>query len=330
MSWCRRARRCCSAALPRTLDEPFAAARPSRRSNTTTSFTTPSTWSISGGCTSSRCWRRRRASLQADLTAARTRYLARNGGAVGQAGDAGDAGGGRRPTSARVDGAARAAARAESFSRCIPRRSPKAIWSDARSSRRSTARSKAVTFTHGQLKYENDKLFTILDLSRVWVEARFPEEAAVSRRPPARMRFASPRSRTCRSRVGWYGSPIRSIRRPERCRRFSKCRIPTACSVSACGCRRSDRSPDAAASTGTQGQVRNAVGDWRRRSAQLGPVSLTAVVKAKPELRAEVAAPLWGRIDFARPATERRRLTLPRTRIWPRSSWSSRPTSAIR
>ena len=48
-----------------------------------------------------------------------------------------------------------------------------------------------VNFTHGQLKYQNDKLFTILDLSRVWVEARFPEEAA-AQRPPARMRFASP------------------------------------------------------------------------------------------------------------------------------------------
>ena len=49
----------------------------------------------------------------------------------------------------------------------------------------------AMNFTQGQLKYENDKLFTILDLSRVWVEVRFPEQFA-SRPPPRELSFVSP------------------------------------------------------------------------------------------------------------------------------------------
>ena len=84
----------------------------------------------------------------------------------------------------------------------------------------------AVTFTHGQLKYENDKLFTILDLSRVWVEARFPEEMA-ARRPPEPDAFRVPGvpggavRRSARARRQFARSA-----KPERSRRSSKCRIP--------------------------------------------------------------------------------------------------------
>ena len=77
------------------------------------------------------------------------------------------------------------------------------------------------------------------------------------------------RSRRCRSRVGSYASPIRSIRKRERWPRFSKCRIPDR--LLRVGMRLSAQRPvpDAAASTGTQGRVSNAAGHCRRR-AQAG------------------------------------------------------------
>ena len=62
-----------------------------------------------------------------------------------------------------------------------------------------------VHFTQGQLKYQNDKLLTILDLSRVWIEARFPESTAGAAAAPDDLRLA--------------GVPGHEIRRPARPRR---------------------------------------------------------------------------------------------------------------
>ncbi len=163
----------------------------------------------------------------------------------------------------------------------------------------------AVNFTHGQLKYQNDKLFTILDLSRVWIEARFPEEAA-AQRPPSRMRFTSP--------------SFPDVRFEGRLVRVANTLDPRSGTLSAffevtnqdrllrIGMRLATQPPasDAAAvspATGlpaaglpAAGEVRKAGGiDPSRRS----PVSLNGVVRAKPDLSAEVAAPLWGRIEFA-------------------------------
>jgi multidrug efflux pump subunit AcrA (membrane-fusion protein) len=65
------------------------------------------------------------------------------------------------------------------------------------------------------------------------------------------------------------------------------------------GMRLSPQPPaDAAISTGTHGVVPQAVA-VRVADTRSTPVALAAVVKAKPELRADVVAPLWGRIDFA-------------------------------
>jgi multidrug efflux pump subunit AcrA (membrane-fusion protein) len=155
----------------------------------------------------------------------------------------------------------------------------------------------AVNFTHGELKYENDKLFTILDLSRVWIEARFPEESA-SRQPPPRMIFTSASfpdvrfegrlarvASTLDPRSGTL-SAFFEVRNPDRLLRVGM-RLATQSTTA-----REGRAIMATAG----GEVRKAGGvDPLDRP----DVTLAGIVRAKPELSAEVAAPLWGRIEFA-------------------------------
>ena len=118
----------------------------------------------------------KRESLEAELIAARTRHLARNGSRpVQQA----------MQVMQTVESAELAAStarlaqqRAEKRSRCTTRSSPRPIWCGGPMMSPLDGTLEEVHFTQGQLKYENDKLFTILDLSRVWIEARFPETTA--------------------------------------------------------------------------------------------------------------------------------------------------------
>ena len=237
----------------------------------------------------------KRASLQADLTAARTRYLAKNAEpSVKQAMQV------MQAVETADLGAATARLESQRAQKLLAMHTAEIAESDL--VRRPIVSPidgaiEDVTFTHGQLKYENDKLFTILDLSRVWVEARFPEEM-VSRRPPARMRFASPAF----PEVPFEGRLVRVANSldPQTGTLAAFFEVPNPDRLLRVGMRLSAQRPvpDAAASTGTQGRISNAVGT-AATAPKLGPVSLAAVVKAKPELRAEVAAPLWGRIEFA-------------------------------
>ena len=236
----------------------------------------------------------KRASLEADLAAARTRYLARTGEpSVKQA--------------MQVMQAVQSADLAAATARLESQRAAKLLaMHTAEITESDLVRRpivspidgaiEAVTFTHGQLKYENDKLFTILDLSRVWVEARFPEEIA-ARRPPSRMRFVSPAfpSATFDGRLVRVANTLN----PETGTLSAFFEVPNPDRLLRVGMRLSAQPPaGAATSTGTHGAIPGAVA-VRVADTRPTPVSLAAVVKAKPELRAEVTAPLWGRIDFA-------------------------------
>jgi multidrug efflux pump subunit AcrA (membrane-fusion protein) len=152
-----------------------------------------------------------------------------------------------------------------------------------------------VHFTQGQMKYENDKLLTILDLSRVWIEARFPESAAV--RPPRQMTFVSPAFPDVRfegrlARVADTMDPATrtvsaffEVANPNRLLRIG---------MRLAGRRAGDGPP--ARLTATSGR-----GEAVRAADPLGAPALTlaATVRAQPERTAEVTAPLWGRIEFA-------------------------------
>ncbi len=152
-----------------------------------------------------------------------------------------------------------------------------------------------VHFTQGQLKYENDKLLTILDLSRVWIEARFPEAAAA--RPPRLMTFVS--------------AAFPDLRFEGRLARVADTLDPTTRTVSAffevpnpgrllrlgmrlAGRRSVDGAPAASSATTGAGEAVHA-------SDPIGSPALTlsGTVRAQPERTAEVTAPLWGRIEFA-------------------------------
>jgi multidrug efflux pump subunit AcrA (membrane-fusion protein) len=131
----------------------------------------------------------RRASLEAELTAARTHYLAGHADApvqqamqVMHAAETADL---AAVTAAKdYDRAQKLLAmHSAEIAQSAPVRRPVLAPIDGV--------IEAVNFAQGQQKYENDKLFTILDLSRVSVEVRFPD-APGSRTPPRRMRFVAP------------------------------------------------------------------------------------------------------------------------------------------
>lgn len=238
----------------------------------------------------------KRASLEAELTAVRTRYLATHADApvqqamtVMHATESADL---AAVTAVKDFERARKllAMHSAEISQSAPVRRPVVSPIDGV--------LEAVNFAHGELKYENDKLFTILDLSRVSVEVRFPDDAGV-RTPPKRMRFVCP---------AFPDTPFEG-----RLARVANTLDPTTGTLSAffdvpnpqrllrIGMRLSARpaGDETAGTSGTTAGVRPAVAT--RAAGPLTPsrISLMAVIKPKPELRAEVAAPLWGRIEFA-------------------------------
>lgn len=157
----------------------------------------------------------------------------------------------------------------------------------------------AVSFTQGELKYENDKLFTILDLSRVWIEARFPERDA-SVPPPRQMTFISPAfpdmrftgrlvrvANTLDPRTGTV-SAFFEVPNPRRLLRLGM-RLE--------GRHAAGDAPTAVAATADTPSRAMALRPAAAVSS--APVSLAATVRAKPELTAEVTAPLWGRLELA-------------------------------
>lgn len=157
----------------------------------------------------------------------------------------------------------------------------------------------AVNFTHGQLKYENDKLFTILDISKVWVEARFPG-AAAAKRPPAGMEFTSPAFPAVR----FEGRLVRVANAldPETGTLSAFFEVANPERLLRVGMRLAAKTPgdDPPPPVGTTAdRVRRASAHGVADPPVPPIVTLPAMVKANPQLTADVAAPLWGRIEFA-------------------------------
>jgi len=146
----------------------------------------------------------------------------------------------------------------------------------------------AVNFTQGQLKYENDKLFTILDLSRVWIEARFPGQFA-SRQPPRHMTFISAAFPTLRFDATL--ARVANTLDPRTGTVSAYFEVPNPDRVLRVGMR-------LAPQLSTGGVVR-AVANRQTDSLSAPTLSLAAMVKAKPEMTADVTAPIWGRLEFA-------------------------------
>lgn len=150
----------------------------------------------------------------------------------------------------------------------------------------------AVHFTQGELKYESDPLLRILDLSEVWVEARFPE-AQAARPVPKTMTFAS--------------TAFPGRRFEGRLARVAKTLDPSTRTMSAffavgnpdrllrLGMRLAGRGDAAGAAAAAHGVV-----PARLETVPAAPLALAATVKPLPELTSDVTAPLWGRIAFAR------------------------------
>lgn len=162
----------------------------------------------------------------------------------------------------------------------------------------------AVNFTQGQLKYENDKLFTILNLSTVWIEARVPGEFA-SRRPPERIQFTSPAfpSQRFEGRLARVAnaldpdsgtlSAFYEAANPDRLLRLGMRLAADAPGANA-------PADDAEAPVGTSADnVRRAVARPAADPPMPPAVTLSGMVKPNPALTADVTAPLWGRIEFA-------------------------------
>jgi multidrug efflux pump subunit AcrA (membrane-fusion protein) len=238
----------------------------------------------------------KRASLEADLTAARTRHLARTAEpSVQQA--------------MQVMQAVEAGDLAASTARLEHQRAQKLLAMHTAQINETDlvhrpivspidGTLEAVNFTHGQLAYENDKLFTIADVSRVWIEVRFAETAA-SRRPPATMRFASPAfpSMQFEGRLARVANALDpntgtlsvffEVPNPNRLLRIGM-RLSAQ--------RASSQSPEVA---GRAYDVRKTAATGAVDLVTPTGVSLPAIVKPNPQLTAAVAAPLWGRIEFA-------------------------------
>ena len=146
----------------------------------------------------------------------------------------------------------------------------------------------AVNFTQGQLKYENDKLFTILDLSRVWVEARFPGQFA-SRQPPRQMTFVSAAFPALR--FDGKLARVASTVDPETGTVSVFFEVPNPNRMLRVGMRLAPQLPAVA--------VVRTVANRPADSLGASAVSLSAMVKARPEMTADVTAPIWGRLEFA-------------------------------
>jgi multidrug resistance efflux pump len=237
----------------------------------------------------------RRASLEAELTAARTHYLAAHGDAPVQ-------------QAMQVMHAAESAdLAAVTAAKDYDRAQKLLAMHSAQISQSSPVRRpvvspidgviEAVNFAHGELKYENDRLFTILDLSRVSVEVRFPDDAA-SRQPPAHMRFVAPAF----PEIAFEGrlARVANTLDPATGTLSAFFDVPNPQRLLRIGMRLSAAPADGSAARAADGAVlRNAAATRVAAPLRAPRLELVAAIQPKPELKAEVAAPLWGRIEFA-------------------------------
>jgi multidrug resistance efflux pump len=159
----------------------------------------------------------------------------------------------------------------------------------------------AVNFTQGQLAYENDRLFTVVDLSKVWVELRVPERLLAKHSPESTMTFVAaalpdarftgtlarssnqvdPVSRT----IAYFfqvNNPAKQLRYGMRLSPVFEDRAATAGHTEA-----PHTAPATSASTDPAASQRSTV------------FTATGTVQPKAELIAQAIAPLWGRIEYA-------------------------------
>jgi multidrug efflux pump subunit AcrA (membrane-fusion protein) len=148
-----------------------------------------------------------------------------------------------------------------------------------------------VSFVQGQLAYENDRLFTIVDLPNVWVELRIPERVAGAWRPGRHMTFVSPALPD--SRVNGTLARVANQVDPDSrtIAYFYQVRNPG--NRLRAGMR---------LSPATEDRLTRNMDDVARASFKPASVTTFAAagtIRPKPELIAQAAAPIWGRIEYA-------------------------------
>jgi multidrug efflux pump subunit AcrA (membrane-fusion protein) len=151
----------------------------------------------------------------------------------------------------------------------------------------------SATFTQGQLVYEGSKLFTIAEVSTVWVRLDVPEQlgerARASLGQAGRVEFSTVAS----GGEGFTGRFVKSTPVVDEATRTvpfffevanSQKRLKLGMGVSA---RVDPTAPQTPITPSRSGRSLTA------------PVIATGVIAADPQLQAEVVAPMWGRIEFA-------------------------------
>jgi multidrug efflux pump subunit AcrA (membrane-fusion protein) len=158
----------------------------------------------------------------------------------------------------------------------------------------------AVNFVQGQLAYEGDKLFTIVDLSHLWIEARVPERLVPHGGPLPRLAFTSPAfpGMTFTGKLARIANQVDPATRTVAY--FFDVANPGR--LLRAGMRltgRIDPTTDAVGSSGRAGRADDVTPAVNRATPLPAPLTLQGAVRAKPDLTAQVTAPLWGRIEFA-------------------------------
>lgn len=166
----------------------------------------------------------------------------------------------------------------------------------------------SANFTQGQLVYEGDKLFTIADVSTVWVRLDVPERLADRVGSSVDRMLCSTPSLHGETFTGSFVMASRVVDQATRTVPFffevsnRAKRLKVGMSVSA---QIDSRDRSQAVQAAVPNTPRSpAAGSTRtpRADAQPGSevVHATGIIEADPQLQAQVVAPMWGRIEFAR------------------------------
>jgi multidrug resistance efflux pump len=154
-----------------------------------------------------------------------------------------------------------------------------------------------ISLVQGQLAYENDPLFTIVDLSNLWIELRVPERLTGEWRPADRMTFVSAAVpgmpvQGALARVANQVDPASQtlayfyrVSNPEKRLRVGM-RMSPRLETTAMMAGRDRVEPAAFAPTTGSNEAPGA------------SIRVTGLVRPKPELIAQATAPIWGRIEF--------------------------------
>ena len=162
----------------------------------------------------------------------------------------------------------------------------------------------SANFTQGQLAYEGDKLFTIADVSTVWVKLDVPERLAEhAGASVGRVQCSTPslRGETFTGRFVKAAQVVDQATRTvpfffEVANRDKRLKIGMGVSA-----RMIPGGPQAARidPAGPQTTGATAASAPRHGGTASEVVHATGIIEADPQLQAQVVAPLWGRIEFA-------------------------------